>query len=141
MLAVPTEVSDRDLKSSFDRLDRAVVKPDGAPRYLLRYYAVECGLKSAILRRRRLRSTEQLDPDLRSHDLTKLAKELRLAPDAYADTRPCRRPSAVDGRAVVPASAVHEAWRYGARLDERDEARFVNGLAVLSRWCREELGL
>lgn len=139
---MPTEASERELRSSFDRLSRATVTPDGAPGNLLRFYAVECGLKAALMRHRRLRSTAQLDQDLRSHDLARLAKELHIAPRNYDGARPCRR---AHGTAVPPstvaAHAVHEAWRYGVRLNDQDEESFVAGLAVLIRWCREELRL
>lgn len=137
-----TDVSDRELVRSFESLTRAVVKPDGTPGYLLRFYGVECGLKSAVMRRYKLRSTEQLQPELRSHDLVKLAKELHLAPNIYKETQACRRASMASGdNGPVQSKAVHEAWRYGARLDGDDEQKFVASLDSLATWCRAELRL
>ena len=139
--AVSTEVSSQSLKSSFNRFDRASgVSPGDVPRRLLRFYAAECGLKAAIMKQRKLDSTNRLEDRLRTHDLVRLAKELRLSPGACAGIKPCRRPRVRDAdRTTVPVEAVHEAWRYGARLDTADEKGFVAGLDSIVEWCGKVL--
>jgi hypothetical protein len=134
-----TDVSAQSLKHSFAKLEAAAECSTGTPSHLLRFYAVECGLKGAILRRGKLRSTAQLAKDLRVHDLRRLAKELKIAPASCVlnDCRRPARPGAMSG--TVSVGDVHEAWRYGASLHAEDQLRFVEGLGSLVRWCRGEL--
>lgn len=128
------------LEKSHGRL-RADADRDGigvSSSHLLRFYAVECGLKAALLGREGRPSTDQLPKELRTHDLRRLAKELRINASTFAGLRDCRRRAASSG--TVPSAGVHEAWRYGAALDPHDEACYVAALKALDRWCRKELG-
>lgn len=134
-----TEASLRELKTGFERLSTSNDGCHPSGRKLLWFYAVECGLKYAVLRRRGLRSTGDLDADLRSHDLARLAKELCISKRDIAEIRACGRSGGTfDGR-PVPARALHEAWRYGIRLDEKDEKNAEDALENLIDWCRKEL--
>lgn len=97
-------------------------------------------MKAAIMRRHKLGSTRRLADHLRTHDLERLAKELKLSPREYGGIKSCRRQRRREGdRARVPAQAVHEAWRYGARLDGEDEKAFVAGLNSVIEWCGREI--
>ncbi|WP_326551743.1 hypothetical protein [Micromonospora sp. NBC_01813] len=138
---MPVHVTHRDLARSFTRLLESAEVTADQVSHLLRFYAVECGLKAAALRRRNLQRTDQLPGDLLSHDLRRLAKELRLTPAAYQRLVDCRRVAAAN--AIHPPVAVpqlHEAWRYGAGLDASSERSCVAGLVSLGQWCRKELG-
>jgi HEPN domain-containing protein len=104
--------------------------------YLLLFYAVECGMKAAVLRRVKGRGTNDLDGPLRTHDLSRLAKELRLSADINTKLVRCRRP----GADYVEHHELHEAWRYGAKLDPQHEAHAVAGLRELAKWCGQERG-
>lgn len=138
---VPVDIGPGALKNNCAELGESADQLLGPPSHLLRFYAVECGLKAALLRRRGLRSTSQLDPDLRHHDLRRLARELRLDATTYRRLGQCRQRahSRRAGPPVEPAE-MHQAWRYGLGVDPRDEQIFVAGLKSLQRWCREELG-
>lgn len=101
------------------------------------FYAVECGLKAAIAHRRGMREIDSLPEDLRTHDVRRLARELRLAPPSF--------PVLVDvpmnsGRSFVAAGDVHLAWRYGAVLVPEEEAGTLAALQRFDEWCEEELG-
>jgi hypothetical protein len=133
-------VSAHALTSSCVQLRVSADQLTSQPSHLLRFYSVECGLKAALLRRRSLRSTGQLDQDLRSHNLRRLARELNLDQATYANLRRCRQRSHDSRDHPVEVHEVHEAWRYGAGLDGADEQEFVAGLRSLERWCRKELG-
>lgn len=106
------------------------------PSHLLRFYAVECGLKAAVVGKEGLNlpSTAGLPFELRTHDLRRLAKELRISPIPVPEA--CRRHH--DRTATVSHQDVHQAWRYGARLDDKDEMAFVGALEALALWCRGE---
>ncbi len=135
-------VSFRELFNSFVRLSRDSRAVMGPTAHLLAFYAVECGLKAALLKRSNVRSTRNLNAALTSgssgHDLRALAKELNVAGGTYEGIASCRTARSTD---QIGSTEIHQAWRYGAGLDSTDEATFVAGLTRLSAWCREELGL
>lgn len=133
---VSIDVGVSALRANFDALLRAGRLDDTAGTYLLRFYAVECGLKAAILLRSKGRSTAQLPSDLRNHDLQRLARFLKLAPATYQGIVTCERH---DNSPPVAPHQVHEAWRYGARLLPAAEEEFVTGLDLLIKWCQKEL--
>src|SRR5262249_10517328 len=65
-----------ELKAAHLRLNSTARTNQGPPSHLLLFYAAECGLKYAHLKRRSLRTTEQLgDVD---HDLNALIKSLNV---------------------------------------------------------------
>ncbi|MEV6615665.1 hypothetical protein AB0N31_17740 [Streptomyces sp. NPDC051051] len=109
---------------------------DAATVGLLLFYAAECGLKERLLFRRGLRDTAALEP---THDLRKLAKELRL-PRALDDLlnrlRSCRLHTPAG--ASVALADLHQAWRYGAKLDGTDEKEAKEALRALIKWCERD---
>ena len=111
----------------------------GQSRNLLLFYAAECGLKAAWLKRNRLRSTSQLSSTLNAsigHDLMLWAKKLAL-PAALASAtgrfRLKRENSALE------TAAAHQAWRYGVEILAADETVLVNWLQALCQWAKGEL--
>jgi hypothetical protein len=108
---------------------------------LLLFYAAECGLKSAWMRRNRLRTTAQIDAYLlqqSGHDLMLWAKELFLPAAVVHGTVQFRLQR--DG---VPCGVplAHQAWRYGVRIDPQDEQRLVRWIANLCDWVDKEMPL
>lgn len=69
-----------ELKASHLYLAAAAKSGEGAPAHLLLFYAAECGLKYAHLRRNNFRTTEQLEAV--DHDLGLLLKKLNLSASA-----------------------------------------------------------
>ncbi|MEW2255536.1 hypothetical protein [Streptomyces sp. NPDC047869] len=102
---------------------------------LLYFYAAECALKAEVMRRRSLyMSTAQLPADLRSHDLRRLAKELNLRdPVTRPDPLRCRRHK---NGGWIESHQLHEAWRYGARLNDDDQKAALEALKQLVRDAR-----
>ena len=113
-----------ELRASHHRLIAAARTGVGPPAHLLLFYAVECGLKYVHLRRNNLTTTEKLG-DL-DHDLSFLIKNLKLSRSAIGDA-PALRLSRGENEHCPPSSA-HQAWRYGVRIEETDEAKFVTWL-------------
>ncbi len=137
---MPLSVTHRNLANSYVRLREAAEVATDQISHLLRFYSVECGLKCAALRRQNLQSTAQL-PELKTHDLRQLARDLGLSAGEYQDLIACRRQQAKTAAAEkVAVAELHEAWRYGAPLDPEDEKRSVAGLASLGQWCWKEIG-
>lgn len=106
---------------------------------LLLFYAAECGLKAAWIRRNNLRNTSQFDASAQPnprHDLILLVKNLKL-PAAMANAKAGFRLKR-DGTAVDTA-ALHEAWRYGVEVLPLDETIVVTWLQALCQWAKGEL--
>ncbi len=134
------EVGVRDLVRSYATLRQdAAAQVDSAAR-LLQFYSVECGLKAAVLGKNGLNAltTRELHADLRTHDLRALAKTLRLGASVAQQLPSCRR--RYNPEEKVEQGQLHEAWRYGAMLNEDDEKASDTALSGLSEWCRKEHG-
>ena len=134
------EVGVRDLVRSYAALreSAAAQANSAAARLLLQFYSVECGLKAAILGKDGLNAsgTKDLPSDLRTHDLRALAKALRLGASVAQQLASCRRRH--NPQEKVEQYQLHEAWRYGAILNEDDEKAADTALSELSEWCRRE---
>jgi hypothetical protein len=134
------DVGVRDLRRSRDRLaiqaEAAEKSGSTAVSGLLFFYAAECGLKAEVLRRVLCRDdTAALPSDLRSHDLRRLAKALRLQdPGTGPDPLRCHRHK---GGAWIEGHQLHEAWRYGAEIHAGDQKAAVEALKALVRDARK----
>ena len=136
-MGMAVDVGVKSLESNHDlHRSSAEILGDLSSSYLLLFYAVECGLKAALLRRTNGRSTAELDPAMRSHSLRDLAKELRLDGQLVAKLTRCARR---DSGQVEPHE-LHEAWRYGAVLIGDHEKNAVAAIRELSAWIDQELG-
>lgn len=127
-----------DLIRSYVALRDGAVGQDSSATRLLQFYSVECGLKAAILGKNgaNARSTGDLPKELRTHDLRALAKALKLGAPLIRQLASCRRRH--DDQSKVEQHQLHEAWRYGAALNEDDEKVADSALSGLSEWCRKE---
>lgn len=113
---------------------------DAPSSRLILFYAVECGMKAAWLRRKGMRHTDQIPDSLRlhGHDLRQWAKALHLPAtlELPGQVRLSRSP----GAESAGCAQVHEAWRYGIRLHEADEKALMNALQGLQAKVRQEVG-
>lgn len=124
-----------ELRSAFRQHTIAGRRDDAAPCQLLRFYAVECGLKSVYLLQNNLRTTEQAAV-LWNHDLGSLAKELRL-PANLANQTPSFRLKWDD--TPYPVSQAHQAWRYGVAIRTGDEQTLRQWLDQIHSWIEGEI--
>ncbi|MBT0771894.1 hypothetical protein KIH74_23335 [Kineosporia sp. J2-2] len=128
------DVGVSELRRQRDRLAAqgavAETAGDGPTGGLMLFYAVECGLKAAVLRSVMNRwDTSALPADLRTHHLRRLAKALRLKPPAPGpDPLRCRRRK---DSSWVESHELHEAWRYGAELENDDQKAATEALKEL----------
>ncbi|MET8179432.1 hypothetical protein [Streptomyces sp. NPDC005336] len=93
-------------------------------------------MKERLLIRQKLRDTAALEP---THDLRKLAKDLNLPRilGARLDRlQSCRLHSSARGS--ISLADLHQAWRYGAKLDVADEKEAQEALRALIKWCERD---
>jgi len=121
---------------SADAIGGTVEASDESTICLLLFYAAECGLKERILQRGNHRSTQGVPL---THNLRALAKELRLPPSIGAQLEcldRCRRKNLQRDKLAI--HELHEAWRYGAKLNETDQKKAQEALRALIDWCRND---
>lgn len=101
--------------------------------HLLLVYAIECGLKAAVMRRRRAEDTEQLGSLNYGHDVREFLKHLR----APAHLRLSNSHTNQSKPQTLQPKQIHEALRYGIVL--RQEERVVTELQAVLAWLAGEL--
>jgi hypothetical protein len=138
--------SDSDLRQAFHKHYSAVQETKEACSYLLLFYSVECGLKSILMKRKRLTSTAQIqDQTLLSHNFAPLIKELRLPRSIVGDTGHTNdrsQPKLPNFRLHRDSSSwemseAHQAWRYGIRVNSQDQKILVEWLEKVCIWIKE----
>ncbi|HTP24076.1 MAG TPA: hypothetical protein VMK12_00245 [Anaeromyxobacteraceae bacterium] len=98
---------------------------------MLLIYAVECGLKEMLLGRRGLHSTEKLAEDDLTHDLDFLLKILG-ARERFGFSRLTSPPTA-----LVSSGNVHQALRYGARMEVNCRRDLEKHAKAVIAWIEE----
>ncbi|MEU9832030.1 hypothetical protein AB0D67_10880 [Streptosporangium sp. NPDC048047] len=133
------DVGKKQLRASFaaHRDASQALEEEGASAALLLFYSVECGLKAVLLDQRNLRSTSELQKDLKSHNLRVLAKVLLLPRSLCEQMVDCAGRRGPGER--VDFGDLHQAWRYGRALEKKSEERAVAVLRELLSWCQQEL--
>ncbi len=101
---------------------------------LLAFYAVECALKARALDARKCHSTEFLPDGFGEdgHDLHEGIKTCRV-PAHFGAPPVVRR----EGGDQLPTSKLHQAWRYGAKLEASGESSFTEWLGRIYDWLKE----
>ncbi len=135
VLETMTTISQRELARAFGQHFSVYkdVQTQNSSHYLLLFYAVECGLKAVLMRRRNAQDTDQLGAEYNfGHDLNLALKELRVNHFQIPSTQIVNRA----GRVVEPRR-INEAWRYGARLN--NEVAIVSILEEIVLWIKSEM--
>lgn len=128
-----------ELRKAFRRHAQVAGNANNSSHYLLLFYAVECGLKSVYLRRHKLMKIENItDERLRSwgHDLRLWVKELRLSAQLAGPSPSFHLKK--DRTTVWQIKQAHQAWRYGALIDPKDEKILINWLKKINDWIQKE---
>jgi hypothetical protein len=124
-----------ELRAAHRRLFSGADQRNGAAASLLLFYAAECGLKCALLLQNSLSSTKRLETT--DHNLNSLVKELKIPKSVLQD--PPALHLARDKSVVCPHSDAHQAWRYGVRIENTEEAKFVEWLKSICEVVKERL--
>jgi hypothetical protein len=134
---------------SRDELRKAFLKHykigriDKSPSHnLLLFYAVECGLKSLYIRKCKCNNTRGIEESITSngHNLAYWLKALTLSAQV-TEVRDPKFRLLRDGRtgSERPISVAHQAWRYGALIDNDDENRLLIWIKSVSEWIEREI--
>jgi len=86
---------------------------------LLAVYAIECGLKSLLIDKRRVKTTAELDEEDLTHDLNALSVEVmqrKLFPENLT----------LSSEENISPARLHEALRYGQRLKPESQKRAIS---------------
>jgi len=120
-------VSDEEIQKSYRRhksiwisASTAKSRPNDSHKMVL-FYAVECGLKFFYMKKLGLRKTDQGNITDFGHNLNELLKSLK----GFSQKLP--QVEDEDENQISPED-VHQAWRYGKKLNDKKEMQFVNML-------------
>ncbi len=128
------------LKKAFEVHGDCGQQESGPSYYLLRFYSVECGLKSVYIGKndkyRRLNS--EAIPD-HGHKLDQWFKELSIPASRIG--KPPRFKVKHSGQTESEKSIdrIHEAWRYGVAVADEDEEAILRWLDDVREWLSTEL--
>jgi uncharacterized protein (DUF433 family) len=125
-------VSRDQLKKASRRHAMAGADPTGTDdsRLLLLIYALECGLKSVLLRRRGFHTTSKLDEDDLTHDLDDLLKLVGEAPRFHSF-------KVEEPQESAAPKHLHEALRYGRRMTGDSRRKVVEAVHHVLGWLEE----
>lgn len=126
------------LRSAFKQHADVANSDTSTSHNLLKFYAVECGLKAIYLKRNNLRTTDQISDDkIRgSHNLAVLIKELRLPASVTGTNSDFRLQKDKSSWSV---DQLHQVWRYGIEVETEDETKIVRWLNKLNGWVKENI--
>jgi hypothetical protein len=127
------------------------VKRNNAHRLLL-FYAIECGLKSVLMKRKSVTCTNHCDEiGEAQHDINKLLDALgagnQLKLPSQLSMAPIKDKSSKDER-KLESGKINQMWRYGGKIEEttdrdgtliKNDADLEQYLIKISDWIKQEL--
>jgi hypothetical protein len=127
------------------------VKRNNAHRLLL-FYAIECGLKSVLMKRKSVTCTNHCDEiGEAQHDINKLLDLLgagnQLKLPSQLNMAPIKDKSSKDER-KLESGKINQMWRYGGKIEEtadrdgtliKDDTDLEQYLIKISDWIKQEL--
>jgi hypothetical protein len=129
------------LKKAYEIHWENASRENGLSYYLLKFYSVECGLKSMYIHkydRSHSRSIEDMHKD-HGHKLDRLVKELNIPASQIGEPPRFRIKRGGQAEPQRDIERVHEAWRYGVAIDQDDEIAILRWLDQVSKWIRDGL--
>jgi len=119
-----------ELEQAFKAHSRAAEKGTSPSHLLLLFYAVECGLKSKILRYQNFNRISQKGKEIETHDLRDLSLMLRLPASL---TNPEASSFRLKSGSSRPIEHAHQAWRYGVAINEEDQKKLLRWLKKIQQ--------
>lgn len=116
-------------KKAFENHWKNGSNTDDPSHYLLRFYSIECGLKSLFI--------EKCDPShsLTSnnmpgygHELDIWLNKLMIPANILSSPPQFKLRSSINISSPRKIYRAHEAWRYGVKMDEQNEREILNWL-------------
>ncbi len=103
------------------------------------FYAIECGLKAAILKQQSREVSGAKEGEL-GHDINKMLSELRVDASLLIDQYQLSDLKNPDRPRNIDSSQINQAFRYGIKFkDEPKKAELVNKLTSIAKWIEGEL--
>lgn len=136
--------TDRELTRAWrNAFNVSNVDPRGNPHRLLLFYAVECGLKAAYLKKHSKTVVDSAIADEFSHDINKLCIQLSVNSALMLPSSLLMKSCIVDNketqRQLGPAE-INQTWRYGGEFIGRiNDADLENKLEQLNEFIKKEL--
>jgi len=117
--------------------------PPSNPRLLLLFYAVECGLKCLLLKRKGVQTTQEIQDELKNifHDINKILDDLggnefkvRLMSNINLEEN-----ALLPTRRSMASKQLNELWRYGGTLRNPTQQELAARLETIAQWVQQEL--
>lgn len=146
-MAIP--FTDREIEKAWRENWLASCKtPRNNAHRLLLFYAVECGLKAVLIRRKKPQTNRTdlcTDIDMCQHDINKLldclyaGEDLKLPPQL--SMKPIKGKSGKDEERKFTPGEVNQMWRYGGccSLPGTTDQDIENKLLAIVKWIDGEL--
>lgn len=137
------DVGVSEFKHAFYVHIEAAGKLEGISKYLLLFYAVECGLKAVWLKQTKTRTTARIRDaqtlvlfKQNGHNLRKWVKKLNISTTKVGETPSFRL---ARGGSSLDIEKAHQSWRYGVAMNSRDERVLVEWLEKICDWIKENI--
>ncbi|MDY6803383.1 MAG: hypothetical protein SXA11_06200 [Cyanobacteriota bacterium] len=132
----------KQLKYAFNANRDASEKISGTSSYLLLFYAAECGLKSVWLKRnqrnqRRYKTQDNSVLFKYGHSLDRWVKALKISTGAVGEPPDFHLEG--DRSTILDIGKAHQVWRYGIKIEAKDEQKLVEWLQNICNWIKENI--
>lgn len=135
------EITQREMERAF-RSHHAATRQLSSPvvthsRLVCLFYAVECGLKSLIMKQERHQTTNGIEIHNFEHDINKMLEYLKGGAELRLPTKRIH----LAGKSGVPRdtfqSKLNQVWRYGADVKKtEDHTRIIKTLENICNWIK-----
>ncbi len=137
------EITSREMRKGYETSQQAgsVDTPNNAHR-LLKFYAVECGLKCVWMKRNSRHIFDKEAINNKGHDLRPLMKELYIAANLYLPSNIKYDSIKKNGKDLQRQGSIellHQGWRYGAKLESHNDSDLEQKLDKIISWIEKEL--
>jgi hypothetical protein len=115
-------------------------KGNDQSHYMLKFYSVECGLKSIYIHQSD-KCHKMISKDMpdHGHRLELWIKELNLSARSIYPPPQFKLHSNINIKSPMTIYRAHEAWRYGVAMDPSDEHKIVEWLDKVGDFIRKKL--
>ncbi|MBO9493427.1 hypothetical protein J7438_04915 [Thalassotalea sp. G20_0] len=103
------------------------------------FYAVECGLKSLIMKQERHQTTNGIEIHNFKHDINKMLEYLKSGAELRLPTKRIHLAGKSDVSRDTFQSELNQVWRYGADINDKgDHTRITTTLENICAWIKEQ---
>jgi hypothetical protein len=140
--------SDDKIHAGFNQFKKAFrdhwengLKGEDPSHYLLRFYSVECGLKSMYIHKEdkfHKMNSKDMPPDLK-HRLDWWLEELEISASDINPPPKFTLNSSININSPREIHRSHEAWRYGVKMDQTKEKLLLEWFDKAEKYIKDYL--